>query len=647
MSLSLGVLFGLQKSCLQREFGQKCRDQNLGQKERIVRQLERARCQLAKNPSPAWGKIIGNRVDWKFYMKIKPRASVSKITFSGGQSIDFVPSDKVILVGANNSGKSLTLREVTMCAANGKHPHALSVKSLEFSKSGTPEDFESYLKKHAKMVGAQYRMGQWAIDSSQLYSWKNANLGGEFHGACIKNINANNRLSICNLQKSKARSDHPSVPQHVLYDDDSLMERVSNLFFKAFGQYLMINHRGGSQIPIHVGQPPSPETGSPGSESYVDALESIPQLHEQGDGVKSYTGILFETVVSDIDITLIDEPEAFLHPPQMRRLGETLASEVPGQLFVATHSSDIMRGFLEGTKGNVRILRIRREGDKNLVAEAAPDTVKELWSTPVLRYSNALEGVFHEQAILCEDHSDCRLFNAIADHLSTTQAEQWLDTAYIPAGGKQAIPTIARVLRKIGVPTKAVFDVDLLRDKGDLKKAIEAFGGDWDEFQTYWGRVNAAVTQKIKVKSDQEMKELIKTIIDKSGSGKLPKREISDAMKLGGAWNEVKRNGPTALPRGEVQSDYENLINKLEQIGIYLVPVGEVEGFCPDVGKHGPGFVNEVLTTKDLDDQKLEDLRAFVAKFHQGEHAPLEDAIEEDGAPPKEDAGSADEMADA
>lgn len=562
-------------------------------------------------------------------MEIKPRASVSKITFSGGQSIDLVPSDKVILVGANNSGKSLTLREVMLCSANGEHPNTLAVKSLEISKSGTPEEFESYLKKHAKTVGTQYRMGQWSIDSSQLFRWKSPNLNGNFHGACIKNINANNRLSICNLQKSKTRSDNPSVPQHVLYDDDRLMERVSNLFFKAFGQHLMINHRGGNQIPIHVGQPPSSEMGSPGSESYVDALESIPQLHEQGDGVKSYTGILFETVVSDIDITLIDEPEAFLHPPQMRRLGETLASEVPGQLFVATHSSDIMRGFLEGTEGNVRILRIRREEDKNLVAEAAPDTVKELWSTPALRYSNALEGVFHEQAILCEDHSDCRLFNAVADHLSENQEGRWLDTAYVPTGGKHAIPTIANVLRKIGVPTKAVFDIDLLRNQGDLKKSVEAFGGNWADFSGLWNKVNSAVSDGMPVKSNQQIKASIKKIIDEAKPEDLPKGDISEAMKQGSAWSLVKKVGPAGLPRGDARVNFDALIQKMEEIGIYLVPVGEIEEFCPELGLHGPKFVNKVLTEMSLADEKLESLRSFVSKFHNGAHAPLDEDLAE------------------
>lgn len=340
--------------------------------------------------------------------------------------------------------------------------------------------------------------------------------------------------------------------------------------------------------------------------------------------MKSYAGILFEAVVSDFDITLIDEPEAFLHPPQMRRLGETLASEVKGQLFVATHSSDIMRGFLEGTKGDVRMLRIRREGNRNFVAEAAPDTVKELWNTPVLRYSNALDGVFHEQAILCEDHSDCRLFNAVADHLSETKVENWLDTAYIPAGGKHSIPTIAKILRKIGVPTKAVFDIDLLRDQRDIQKSVEAFGGEWNKLSDHWKRVNAAVNDGIPIKTNQEIKTAIRKIMDDAEIETLPKREIIDALKQGSAWSLIKKIGYKGLPRGEVRKEYAILVRKLEEIGIYLVPVGEVEEFCPEMGEHGPKIVNKVLNEMDLADDKLSGLRSFVKKFHLGPHAPFE-----------------------
>ena len=181
----------------------------------------------------------------------------------------------------------------------------------------------------------------------------------------------------------------------------------------------------------------------------------------------------------------------------MRRLGETLSSKVGGQLIVATHSSDIMRGFLEGTRGRVRILRIHREGDVNLVSEASADVIKELWEKPELRYSNALEGIFHEQTIICEDDSG-RLINSIADYMSTVSDQQWLDTAYVPTGGKHAIPKVAGVLRRIGVPVKAVFDIDFLAERALVESTVEAFGGKWVEVEPLWERVDAAVQAESK-----------------------------------------------------------------------------------------------------------------------------------------------------
>ena len=278
-------------------------------------------------------------------------------------------------------------------------------------------------------------------------------------------------------------------------------------------------------------------------------------MDRQGDGMKSYAGILFEAIVADLDITLIDEPEAFLHPPQMRRLGETLASEVRGQLVVATHSSDIMRGFLEGTRGNVRILRIRREGDKNYIAEAPPEAISDLWESPALRYSNALEGIFHEQTIICEDDSDCRLINSIADHLAAKSDDQWFDTAYVPTGGKHGIPKVASVLRKVGVPIKAVFDLDFLSERSLVEKTVEAFGGEWAEIKPVWVRLDAAVRDGIRSKTVEEIKSEIKSIIDKSETGALPKGDINETMKQSGPWYQVKSYGSFAIPKGDAQKE--------------------------------------------------------------------------------------------
>jgi len=552
----------------------------------------------------------------------KPTASISELTFSGGMTFEIHDKEKIILVGPNNSGKSQTLREIVSICGSGKTDHSLVVKGLKVNKEGTVEDLKDFLNTEAEYVGVTYRYKSWQLHENQIIRWNQDYLIGNLLHGFIKSIAANDRLSICEQQASISPSDQKTKPQHILYDDEALMEKISELFKRAFGEELMFDFRGGSKLPIHVGKIPEIEgLIDRVSDKYVQEVRRKPLLDKQGDGMKSYAGILFESIVSDLDVNLIDEPEAFLHPPQMRKLGETLASEVSGQLFVATHSSDILRGFLEGTQGNVRILRISREGNSNIVMEASGETIKSLWEKPELRYSNALEGIFHEQTIICEDDSDCKLINSIADYLDFSSEEQWLDTAYVPTGGKHGVAKIADVLRRTGVPVKAVFDIDFLSEQDLVKNTVEAFGGDWEELCPLWKRVDSAIRGGLKPKSIPEIKEDIINIIKNSDENGIPKGDIIEALKQGKAWNVVKKYGEMGIPNGDAQTNYAMLRDSLENIGIYLIPVGEIENFCPDIGSHGPKFVTKLLSNVPLSDEKLSDLRTFVHKLHKGHHS--------------------------
>ena len=552
----------------------------------------------------------------------KPSASISRIVFSGCQSIDFKPSDKILLVGPNNSGKSLSLRELYEIASNGDQARTRAVKNMEMEKIGSSEDLQRFLEKEATWSDATYRYKDWQLHEGGIRRWDNSHLTNGLAPGFIKNIAAAERLEICKVQPSISPTQQKSKPQHILYDDSKLMKEISGLFWRAFGEDIMFDFRGGNHLPIHVGS--LPDFGGVVDrvgDDYVDAVRANPLLHEQGDGMKSYAGILFETIVAARDITLIDEPEAFLHPPQMRQLGQTLAGEVQGQLLAATHSADIMRGFLEGTKGNLRVLRIRREGNMNIVREAAPDVIRQLWENPLFRYSNALEGIFHEQTIFCEDDSDCRLLNSVADYIAAQQEQTWEDTAYVPTGGKHGIPDVAAVLRQIGVPVKSVFDIDLLSEEYLVKKAVEAFGGHWDEVRPYWARLDAAIRQNVQCKTIPEIKDAITTMLNESGDKCLPRSKVMEIMKQNKPWRVVKQYGVAAIPRDQAQSDYAAVKDRLEEVGIYLVPVGEIENFCRELGGHGSKFVTKLLSEKDIGDEDLSELREFVERVHTGNHS--------------------------
>lgn len=120
----------------------------------------------------------------------------------------------------------------------------------------------------------------------------------------------------------------------------------------------------------------------------------------------------------------------------------------------------------------------------------------------------------------------------------------------------------------------------------------------------------------MKPKSVEVIKaEIIKTI-NTSEQDKLPKGDISTLLKQGKAWNEVKRFGELAIPNGQAQQDYKSLQQALEQLGVFVIPVGEIENFCPDVGSHGPKFVTKLLTDIPLADERLDNLKKFVAHVH-------------------------------
>ncbi|MCC0075190.1 MAG: ATP-binding protein [Rhodobacter sp.] len=554
----------------------------------------------------------------------RPSVFIEEISFSSGQTVSLGATDKIVIVGPNNCGKSQSLRDIHVLAAKPGSREALTITGVKISKIGSKQDFLQYAENHGTMHDETCRINDWRFHlRNAANAWSIENLQNGLTQGYVKRIDADGRLRICNQQPSIRPDEQREKPQQILYFDPELMARISSLFKKSFGLDLIINYQGGSVIPIHVGDVSSVTNPDRVSAEYVEAVTRNPPLHTQGDGIKSYAGILFEAIVAERDITLLDEPEAFLHPPQMRRLGETLANELSKQLFVATHSSDILRGFLEATRGGVRILRLQRKSNFNSVSEASPDTIRELWSTPKLRYSNALEGIFHEQTIICEDDSDCRLFQAVDDHLVNSGEISNIDIHFVPAGGKSGVAKIASVLRKIGVPIKAIFDIDLLSKKDDVEAVFCAFGGEWSNLETAWNSLYTAVTSGIKPKSPSEIKQDIVDIIQQSLSDDIPKGKITEAMKQSSSWGIVKKGGKAVIPNGDAQKYFQEVIESLSSVGIFVIEQGEAENFLREVGKHGPKFVNELLEKFDIGGEKLAELRQFIIKVHDGSSCVL------------------------
>lgn len=164
--------------------------------------------------------------------------------------------------------------------------------------------------------------------------------------------------------------------------------------------------------------------------------------------MRSFMGLMLALAAGQYQLLMIDEPEAFLHPPQARQLGRRIATESPDtQVIVATHDVNILRGLLEAESHTVSVVRLTRRGSENVPALLSSEDVAELWQDPVLHYSNALEGLFHRGVVICEADTDARFYGSVLDAMSRKQQARSHELLFTESGGKDRLHVLARALR--------------------------------------------------------------------------------------------------------------------------------------------------------------------------------------------------------
>lgn len=560
-----------------------------------------------------------------------PRVAINQLTFSDGTEVVIAPNDIVLVVGPNNAGKSAALRAIRDKLQNASHKSPV-LQNVLLHRTGTLADFNAWLsgwtvlQTESSPDNPIHQALGHALHHSQAQSeWQRGDnvLGGLARWFCHL-LSADERLQICNPPGNIALArDNPSHPIHFLLRDDKLELRLSAKFRKAFGVDLVVHRNAGSQVPVHIGDRPSLLNGEDRvSISYIERLEKLPTLHTQGDGMRSFAGVLLATSVGRESIILIDEPEAFLHPPQARLLGTTLVQDRnrERQLFIATHSTDILRGVLDTESPDVRVIRIRRNGATNTVRLLSNERIKELWGDPLLRYSNILDGLFHEAVVVCEADADCRFYAAVLDAVLASRSDDAKrpDLMFTHCGGKARLPIVIRALREVDVPVRAVADFDVLSEEQPLKAIVEALGINWSVVEADWRTVKTAVDMKKPDLSTSEVKSEIDKVLSRITLPTFPsksKAEIQTILKHSSAWAHAKLLGKAFVPSGDPTKTCERLLLTLREGGLHIVEVGELEGYVRSEGGHGPKWVNAVLTRALATDAELEPARKFVLEL--------------------------------
>lgn len=554
--------------------------------------------------------------------------TVSELTFNDGSTVCLQEGEIVVVVGANNSGKSSALREAYQLI--GHHLSTIVIKDVKLKRPNDAEQLWALVQRVGTPHEGQpdvYNIGHTAFSRPALTRIfmgeekleQNANM-------FVVYIGAEARLSLAHgvttIDFGRQARTHPL---HMIFDDPSLEEKLQSAFRLAFGTGIAVDRMAGSVIPLHIGEDVERAHGEDLlSPTYRSRLRAAPRLDTQGDGMKGFVGILLHVMLGHHSVALVDEPEAFLHPPQAKLLGRLIAENKnpPKQLFIATHSADILRGVLEAKNASVRVLRLQRSGNTNHVFELSPEGVRQVWADPALRFSDILSGLFHEKVVLCEAEGDCRFYAAIADALRVSPGHTSArDVMFTQSGGKGGMPKLIRALQRLRVPICAVVDFDALTSHGQLRAIVEALGGSWSDFEADFTVIKRSIDGLGKVRSTDFKRALLDVVSNIAESDEEISRKVVTAVrqiiKTSIGAERVKQSGEGALTR-EARQAAARLFTAFEKLGLFVVRGGELESFVIAETSDKNAWVAAVLE-KYADAlgtaSELEDARKFVERL--------------------------------
>lgn len=517
-----------------------------------------------------------------------------------GVELNFPKVGVTAIVGGNNVGKSTLLREIDSQLnrnpiSGSVPPKNLIVDAVDLDRNGDTEALNTWLHENADLregsTQEYYRVGASVPARLVKNQWAGETLG-YLAPFFIHYSEALSRADMVKPVQQRPDIGSPAqAPLHLLQDDVSLLTEVRRICETIFRKDLTLDILSGDAT-LRVGNSDVPVPRADAiTKEYRASIAGLPKLIAQGDGMKSLLGLLLPIVTAHYPIVLIDEPEAFLHPPQAFELGRTLAriSEERGiQIVLATHDRNLLAGLLEPSSP-VSVVRLDRQGDSTTAHQLPAEDVGRLWTDPVMRYSNVLEGLFHKVVMVAEADPDCKFYAAAIDALDeedklTVSPSEIL---FISSGGKDGMAKIVKALRASKVKVIASPDLDLLNDGAKVRTLVEAFDGTWSEYEHDYrlavhdlkatnvnpktgdvlGHIEAAFRDLEDEPWDEDKKNMLRPIV----------RTLESEFK------KLKQHGMTSFQGQPAQHAYP-LLDSLEELGICCVREGELERLAPTLG---------------------------------------------------------------
>ncbi len=490
----------------------------------------------------------------------------------GQEPLELSLGPMAIFVGPNNSGKSLLLREVLQGVRQGgpqqsaKILSSVTVPRFSDDEAGRLIDGRTDAYQTSQLTPGHVHLCSYDPVTGE-HQAQNINREEALRFLVNENsayrqhaltyilshyaiaLDGSTRLRILDTRSAEGELQRPTHILGRLFTDDALRTRVRNIGHRAFGRYLVVDPTSMARLEARLAD------RAPVDQLEEQALDvrarnfhaSATPLANASDGVKAYLGMIAASYCTDHRLILIDEPEAFLHPPLARELGRELAQTATtssGAMLVATHSAHFLMGCVESGAA-VDVVRLSYDGIQGAARVIRAPDLSVLMRDPLLRSTGMLSALFHASAVVCEGNLDRAAYEEINRRLEEADGLSCKDSVFLSAHGKDALHRIVGPLRGLGIPAVAVADLDMIQEGllGELLKACGLPEGVWQSKRDVAARIAEACRR--------------------------------DAVQL-------KVVGVQGAP-SDIRDALTVLVRELKEWGLFLVPVGELEKWLPSL----------------------------------------------------------------
>lgn len=372
----------------------------------------------------------------------------------------------------------------------------------------------------------------------------------------------------------------PTHDLHALHINDLARKSLEEEVQRAFSKAIWSDTSNGKQICLRVGK--GGETVSNATRLSVTKATKYRMLETEGDGMKSYVATVVSLLLGRRPVSLIDEPEMCLHPPQAYNLGQFIGGNTTAQtaIFVATHSSHILRGVLQATN-KLQIVRLTNNPGGFLAKHVDSQLLSEAMRKPTVRAETVLDGIFSQAVTIIEADGDRIVYQAAWEAVAK---DKDFDIHFTAAGGTGGIADTCQLYKMLGIPVAVIADLDIITDIGKIEQILKNQCDDVDRVGRLVSKVREVASAVLKLRPTisaetvrSDLEGMIEHELDWSkGHDRQLRSSLSSLKNSLNGMRGLKCGGVDALP-ATISEPLQYIIEELRAVGLFLVPVGELE----------------------------------------------------------------------